>query len=139
MGMNSFYEVMVIALATAAISLTISKGRIFIPLREWIASRNTWLGELVSCFYCTSHWVAIALVVIYQPVLLRKWLFLDLLVSVFVVVSVSTLVCGAIIRLTSMGEDNSAHEEIESLRGALESARGVIQSQQEKIRQFQEQ
>ena len=128
-----------IALATAAMALTTSRARIFAPLREWVASKSSWLGELFSCFYCTSHWVAIVLVAIYQPVLVRRWFFLDLLVSVFVVVSVSTLVCGAIIRLTSMGEDNSAHEEIESLRDALESARGVIQSQQEKIRQFQNQ
>ena len=128
-----------IALATAAMALTTSRARIFAPLREWVASKSSWLGELFSCFYCTSHWVAIVLVAIYQPVLVRRWFFLDLLVSVFVVVSVSTLVCGAIIRLTSMGEDNSAHEEIESLRDALESARGVIHSQQETIRQFQNQ
>jgi hypothetical protein len=41
---------------------TIAKERIFLPLRERLGGRETWLGYLVSCPYCLSHDLAFALV-----------------------------------------------------------------------------
>lgn len=41
---------------------TIAKERIFAPLRERLGGKETWLGYLVSCPYCASHWLAFALV-----------------------------------------------------------------------------
>lgn len=41
---------------------TISRERIFQPLRRALGDRETWLGYLVSCPYCLSHWIAFALV-----------------------------------------------------------------------------
>lgn len=49
-------------LATAALSVTISRASITAPLREWVFSKSERVGHLISCDYCTSHWVA-ALVV----------------------------------------------------------------------------
>lgn len=119
MNMIGLYQVAILALATAAISVTVSKARVLASAREWIASRNNWLGELVSCSYCTSHWVAIALVAIYRPVLVSQWIIVDLLVSVFGVVAIAAIVSGVIIKLNPFrGEggvshvaDNSVHEE----------------------------
>lgn len=119
MNMIGLYQVAVLALATAAISVTVSRARVFASAREWIASRNTWLGELVSCSYCTSHWVAIALVAIYRPVLVSQWIIVDLLVSVFGVVAIAAIVSGVIIKLNPFSgsdgiprvADNSVHEE----------------------------
>lgn len=34
----------------------------FEPLRNRLGGNETWLGYLVSCPYCASHWVAFALV-----------------------------------------------------------------------------
>jgi hypothetical protein len=136
--MNSLGQVTMIALATAAISLTTARGRIFAPFREWVASKSTWFGELVSCFYCTSHWLAIAFVAVYQPVLVQKWIILDLFVSVFVVVAIAALVSSVVIRLTSYGDERSrkAEEELNTLRSALASAREMIRSQQDQLKQL---
>ena len=41
---------------------TITKERIFLPVRERLGGKETWLGYLVSCPYCTSHWLAFVLV-----------------------------------------------------------------------------
>lgn len=99
MSMIGLYQVAILALATAAVSVTTSKSRVFASAREWIASRNNWLGELVSCSYCTSHWVAIVLVAIYRPVLISQWIVIDLLVSVFGVVAIAAVVSGVIMKL----------------------------------------
>ncbi len=138
METNSFYDIVVIALATAAISITISKGRIFAPVRGWVASKNHWFGELLSCFYCTSHWLAFIFVMIYQPLLVHKLFVLDLFVSMFVVVAISAVICGVIIRLTSNQEVEKPDEseELQALYSALETASGVIKSQEEKIHQL---
>lgn len=47
---------------TMGISHTIAKERIFAPLRERLGGNRTWLGYLVSCPYCPSHYVAFVLV-----------------------------------------------------------------------------
>lgn len=135
---NNFLAVTAIALATMAISLTTSRALVFAPFRMWVASKSSWLGELVSCFYCTSHWVAIALVVIYRPVLVQKWLPLDFFVSVFVVVAISAVLNALVTRLTPMQRkmDSSSERELQALRSALEVARNLISSQQEQIKQF---
>jgi hypothetical protein len=41
---------------------TIAKEQIFAPLRERLGGKDTWLGYLVSCPYCASHYLAFALV-----------------------------------------------------------------------------
>jgi hypothetical protein len=84
----------VIAAAAAAISMSFTQGTMFEPLRKWIASQNTLLGELASCFFCLSHWVAIAGVLIYQPRPVRIVLAVDLIVSTFVVVALATVISG---------------------------------------------
>ena len=140
MNLTGFYQVAVLALATSAISVTISKARLFASLREWIASRNEWLGDLVSCSYCTSHWVAIALIAIYRPVLVPQWMPLDFLVSVFGVVAIAAVISGLITKLNPFLEsvqDKPVHE-ISQLRAALEAARGKLIEQNRIIREFQQ-
>lgn len=43
-------------------SHTIAKERVFAPMRERLGGKSTWLGYLVSCPYCVSHWLAFMLV-----------------------------------------------------------------------------
>lgn len=119
MNTIGLYQVAVLALATSAISVTVSKSRVFASPRNWIASRSSWLGELMSCSYCTSHWVAIALIAIYRPAIVTQWIVVDLLVSMFGLVAIAAIVSGAIIKLNpfhgagsmSRVADSSKHEE----------------------------
>ncbi len=47
--------------------------------------KNTFLGDLLSCDYCFGHWVAFALVAVYQPKLFASWWPLDYFLSALVV------------------------------------------------------
>lgn len=99
MNTTALFQIIVLALAAAAISTTITKAFIFAPMRDWIFKQNEWFGELFSCPYCMSHWVGFVLVAIYRPVLVEMWFIIDLLISVFVLVSISAIVSGLILNL----------------------------------------
>ena len=73
---------------------TVAKEKLFAPLRERLGGKDTWLGYLVSCPYCASHWIAFALVpltgayyvdvAVDQPLLasLLRWFLSSILVVV---------------------------------------------------------
>lgn len=65
--MNEFLKLVYCSIACGAISMTTAKSKIFQPLRDWITAKSPWLGEGVSCPYCTSHWVSLALMLVYHP------------------------------------------------------------------------
>ncbi len=44
------------------LSHTIARERIFEPLRRRLGGKETWLGYLVSCPWCVSHWLAFFIV-----------------------------------------------------------------------------
>jgi hypothetical protein len=55
--------------------------------------------ELVACPYCLGHYIAFGLVLIYQPrPLITHWLWLDLTVSCFLIVTIAVLFAGLIHR-----------------------------------------
>lgn len=140
MDFTGLYQVAVLALATAAISVTMSKAQVFASFRKWIASRSSWLGELFSCYYCTSHWVAIALIAAYRPVVIRMWAPADLVVSLFVVVAIAAAAGGAIIRLTPFQQpmaDGEFDKRVREIREALQAARKRIIEQDDLIRRLQ--
>jgi hypothetical protein len=66
-----------LSLVTASIAYTVTETKLFQPLREWLKQQSTFLGDLFSCGYCLGHWIAFALVVIYQPRLFQAWWLLD--------------------------------------------------------------
>jgi len=128
--MNTLVQLATLASATSAISITITKGGVFSKQRQWIKGRNSWLGKLVSCPYCLSHWVAAALVAIYQPTPLSAWLPVDLAISVFITVAIAAVISGVILWLMPFSE--TEREEMESLYKALREARKLISEVKEK-------
>jgi hypothetical protein len=65
---------------------TVSRERIFVPVRERLGGRETWLGYLVSCPYCASHWIAFVLVPLTDTYGLRitySWGFLATIIDWF--------------------------------------------------------
>lgn len=111
MEILAYRELAVLALAIGALSLTITKGNIFEWLRAWIyrRSRNPrewvrrpfgWLSELFDCPYCMAHWITLAAMLVYKPLLIstgREWP--DLVVTYFALVAVSSLAAGVILRI----------------------------------------
>jgi len=70
-------EVIYLSFVTASISFIVTDTKIFMPIRDWVKRQNSLLGELLSCGYCSRHWVAFGLVAIYRPKLFHSWWLLD--------------------------------------------------------------
>ena len=87
--MSDLFPIVAMAFAVASMSMTLAKSQAFAWARNMVPRNWEWLKELVNCPYCTSHWVAMALVLAYRPVLLQVWFPLDLAVSAFVVVTLA--------------------------------------------------
>jgi hypothetical protein len=51
-----------LAVVVMGLSHTIARERLFEGLRARLGGPSSWLGYLVSCPYCVSHWVAFVLV-----------------------------------------------------------------------------
>ncbi len=77
--------ILYLSLVTASISFTVTETKAFQPVRGWTKSKNRFLGELVSCGYCFGHWIAFALVAIYQPKLFELWWLLDCFLTALVI------------------------------------------------------
>jgi hypothetical protein len=60
--MTEWTQVFAVAAVVMGLSQTLTKERIFAPLREWLGGKETFFGYLVSCPYCASHYFAFALV-----------------------------------------------------------------------------
>ena len=60
--MADVFQLFAVAAVVMGLSQTIAKERIFAPLRERLGGKDTWLGYLVSCPYCASHYIAFLLV-----------------------------------------------------------------------------
>lgn len=56
------FQLFVVSAVVMGMSQTLSKERIFEPLRAKLGGKDTWLGYLVSCPYCASHWIAFLVV-----------------------------------------------------------------------------
>ena len=55
-------QLLAVSAVVMGLSYTISKEAIFASLRDRCGGRDTFLGYLISCPYCLSHWLAFALV-----------------------------------------------------------------------------
>lgn len=102
---SALWACLVIAVAAASISYTITMTELFAPVRSWSQKLGHMIGYLFTCFYCMSHWVVIAAVLIYRPRLIQSDLLsVDLIVSVFFTITLAALVCGLLFRvfLTAM-------------------------------------
>jgi hypothetical protein len=95
--LSSIIGMIVVAMAVATISMTLSKGKVFIGLREWIDNRSDFFGDLIHCPYCTSHWVAFFACLVFQPILITSgiWIF-DIILSAFAVTMMASVFSGLI-------------------------------------------
>jgi hypothetical protein len=78
-------KIIYLSFVTASISFTVTETKIFQPVREWAKRKNSFLGEFLSCGYCFAHWVAFALVAIYQHKLFELWWLLVYFLTALVI------------------------------------------------------
>ena len=82
--------------AVSAISITLTRSSLTKRLRKWF-----------NCHYCMSHWVSLAIVTVYQPVV-GGLFWIDLIFATFALVGSSALLSGLILFFTpfNSGEES---------------------------------
>jgi hypothetical protein len=55
-------HLLAVSAVVMGLAQTVAKERIFAPLRDRLGGKRTWLGYLLSCPYCASHWIAFVIV-----------------------------------------------------------------------------
>lgn len=74
------FQLLAVSAVVMGLAQTISRERIFAPLRTRLGGKETWLGYLVSCPYCASHYIAFLVVPLTGSYFVRvpyEWGFLD--------------------------------------------------------------
>jgi len=74
-----------LSIVTASVSFTVTETKLFKPLRDWIAGKNSFFGKLLNCGYCFCHWAALILVIIYKPRLFEFLWLLDYFLTALVI------------------------------------------------------
>lgn len=90
-----------LALAAGVAATTITKARVFAPLRQ---RARGWLGYLLSCPYCASHWLVIAGQAYYQVNLAH----LGPIVSTLPIIGAAVLVPALLTRLYSFSDEKTS-------------------------------
>jgi hypothetical protein len=78
--LHALGQVLGLAMVVMGLSHSIARERIGAGLRAFLGGQETWLGYLVSCPYCVSHWIALLLVPItgtYPLDVVPRWGFLS--------------------------------------------------------------
>jgi hypothetical protein len=122
---EALWTCLVLAMVVSGTSFTITSMEIFEPLRRFIVARSSWLGQLISCFYCTSHWITFLLVAIYRPVLVATGFTpVDLAVSAFFVIQLATFITGMLFKSFSiiMPVRAALQQAMDAARAAREQA-----------------
>lgn len=87
----------VLAVAAASVSITLTQTELFAPLRAAANKAGSMIGHLFHCFYCISHWVVIAGVAVYRPVIISSGMpLIDWTVSAFFTITLTALFSGLI-------------------------------------------
>lgn len=55
-------QLVAVAAVVMGMSHTLTRERVFATLRDVCSNKSSWLGYLVSCPYCASHYIAFVLV-----------------------------------------------------------------------------
>lgn len=86
-------------LAVAACSITLARSAMLVQYRRQMTKWHPKLGDLSRCHYCTSHWLALAVVLLYRPTV-GGLFFADLLLAWLALVGGAAVVSGIVLFLT---------------------------------------
>lgn len=106
-----------IAFAASSISITITQTEVFAPWRTFTKRMGHMVGYLFQCFYCIKHWIVFLGIAVYRPVLVHsEYLFVDLVVSAFFTITISTLISGLMFKVFLLAMNKKTKElEINSM------------------------
>lgn len=134
-------HLIVMALACSAAAMTITKASLFSTLRDWVVSKNAWLGKLVTCPYCTSHWLAMAAALL-TPAIPGTHPVSHFVVTAFAIVAITAPLCRyvgwAMVHRDFPAEIDQLQKANEALRVNLGKAKAVIENQQQQLAEYSE-
>jgi hypothetical protein len=109
------FDLIAIALAVSAASITVSKTAITERFRKWLWTKKAFktVAYLADCPYCQAHWYAAVLIAMMAP---WEGVF-TFLVQVGAVIAMSAIATGYILKLLIWDQ-----REIDSLREKLDEA-----------------
>lgn len=97
--LRALWSCIVISFAAASISFTITQTELFLPVRNLAHKAGHMMGYLFHCFYCMSHWVVFAGILIYRPVLINSgFIVVDLIITTFFTITITTFINGFMFR-----------------------------------------
>jgi len=100
MTFDTLTDFLVLSLAVGTIALTISSSNLFETVRNFVDELSEWLGSLIECSYCLTHWIALAVMLMYRPRLIESgFAWADWTISYFALVALSAAVGGVLLRL----------------------------------------
>ena len=102
----SIISFLLLGLCCATVSYTLTRGSIFADLRMWTIRKSYWLGKLVQCPYCMSHWVALGAMIIFQPKMIGGSTWADYISTGFALTGLSALGAGSIFKLFFVKEED---------------------------------
>ena len=66
--MEAMVILLLLAFSAASVAVTISTSSIFKPFREYLERKGfTFISNLISCYYCLGHWVALLFYIPIMP------------------------------------------------------------------------
>jgi ABC-type multidrug transport system permease subunit len=91
----AFADIVLTAFAVSALSITLTKSKMFLPVRELFERAPAYLNYLLNCPYCMSHWIALVMAIFVVP---GPWWLVW-----FILVGMSAVISGVILFLIPMG------------------------------------
>lgn len=97
----SLYQLICVAAPVSVISLTMTKAVVSKPLRDAIKKKNAFFGELFSCPFCFSFYVALIFQLLFKLNPLNDFPICGLGVGYFMLVYVANIFTGWLFGLLS--------------------------------------
>jgi len=70
-------NLIIISLAVSSFSYTISQSNLFQPIRFFFLQKFNFIGKLISCTYCLSHWISFLFTSIYFKLISYEFLIIS--------------------------------------------------------------
>lgn len=108
MTMTFWISYFIAAMATATMTLTISRGKVFRFFRLFLKKYIPFVFELVDCPYCLAHWVALFIATVIHlksPVFMSTGLF-NILLSAFALVPPACVIMAIVFKAIEVVGNN---------------------------------
>ncbi len=91
---DRLFTLLALALVTATVTVNLTRASIFYRPRTWLGQKSKFIEKLLACPFCTSHWVAFAIVGLYRPQVLPMYGVVNFFAASFAIVTLTSFLIG---------------------------------------------